>query len=464
MQLIATYESGGTIPYHPRMLLKVVFYACMNNTCSCRKIASSMERDIHYMWLSGSQYPPFSTTNRFRSEHVKDCVNHLFVQVVELLAETGQVSLDVQYMDATRIESVASKYTFVWRKSTEPNRRKLEEKIRNVLQIDEGIAQDHAAETDSGTSPVDSASLMKMTDKINACTRKQEARTKEEKQAVKKQEEQLKGLRNHQQKLQEYGNKLDMMADRNSYSKTDTDATFMRMKEDAMNSGQTKPGYNLQTGTVNQYIANFGLYSNPGDTLTLAPFLCLHRLRFGKLPRKLCADTGYGREDNYRLMEETGIEVYVKYIYFHKEQKRSFKNDPFRHENPYYNPKGDYPVCPLGQRMRLTGEKTSTSEHGFESKASRYQAVHCEGCPLNGLCTKAKGNRIVEVNHRLIHYKQEVRQRLLPDQGEGRHRKKRPFEPEAVFGQMKFNMGYKRFRHKRFEKVSDGLCHLCYGL
>jgi transposase len=450
-QLIASYESGGTTPYHPRMLLKVVFHAYMNNTYSCRRIASAMERDIHYMWLSGSQYPSFSTINRFRSEHIKDCVNQLFVQAVEVLVEMGQVRPDVQYIDGTRIESVASKYTFVWRKSTETNKGKLEEKIRSVLsQIDEGIARDHASESDMGTSPIDSASLEKMIDKINECTRQQEARTKEEKQAVKQREKQVKELRKHQQKPQEYENKPDIMGDRNSYSKTDLDATFMRMKEDAMNKGQTKPGYNLQTGTENQYITNFGLYPDPGDTLTLAPFLYL--LRFDKLPKELCADAGYGSEENYFLMEESGIEAYVKYNYFHKEQKRSFKNDPFRQENLYYNPQGDCLVCPMGQRMHLIGEKTAPRVCGMESIISRYQAINCDGCPLKGLCTKAKGYRIIEVNHRLVQYKQKARERLLSEQGVI-HRKKRPIEPEAVFGQMKFNMAYKRFRHKGFEKV-----------
>jgi hypothetical protein len=191
--------------------------------------------------------------------------------VGELPAETGQISLDVQYTDSSGIESAANKYTFVWRKSTETGKRKPEEKIGGVLsQTDEGIAQNRsAAESDSGTLPVDSASPGKMTDKINECTRKQKAGTEEEKQTVKKQEKQLKALRDHQQKLVEYGNKPGIMEDRNSYSGTDTDATFMRMKEDAMNSGQTKPGYSLQIGTENQYMINFGLYPNPGDTLPL---------------------------------------------------------------------------------------------------------------------------------------------------------------------------------------------------
>jgi hypothetical protein len=145
-----------------------------------------------------------------------------------------------------------------------------------------------------------------MNDKINEriSREKTKAETGEEKQAVRKQEKRLRELRTHQQKLMEYETKLDIMCDRNSFSKTDPDGTFMRMKEDAMNNGQTKPGYNLQTGAENQYITNFGLYPNPGDTLTLAPFLSLHMLRFGKLPEVVCTDAGYGSEENYSLMEE----------------------------------------------------------------------------------------------------------------------------------------------------------------
>ncbi len=155
-ELIATYESGGTTPYHPRMLLKVVFYAYMNNLYSCRRIASIMEHHIHYIWLSGSQYPSYSTINRFRSEHVKDCVNRLFVQVVMLLVDIGQVSLDVQYVDGTKMESVANKYTFVWCKTTERNKEKLQAKIQNILSlIEEGIAQDNQPEAVFGQMKFD---------------------------------------------------------------------------------------------------------------------------------------------------------------------------------------------------------------------------------------------------------------------------------------------------------------------
>lgn len=435
------------------MLLKVVFYAYMNNIYSCRKIASMLEHHIHYMWLSGDQRPSFSTVNRFRSEHIKDCVNHLFVQVVQVLVEMGQVSLDVQYVDGTKIESVANKYTFVWRKSTESNKKKLEGKIRNILsQIDEGIAQDKMVEGEPADLPIDSVALGKFIDRINHENNKQSADTKNEKTIVQEKKKQIKELEKHKEKLQEYEQKLDILGDRNSFSKTDHDGTFMRMKEDAMNNGQTKPGYNLQIATERQYITNFGLFSNPGDTLTLAPLLTLNMARFGRLPQTLCADSGYGSQENYHMLQKNNIEAFVKYNYFHKEQKRSFKNDALRQENLYYNQQKDYVVCPMGQHMHYIGEKVSVNDHGFRSTLKRYQAVNCQGCPLRAGCTKAKGNRIIEINHRLVAYKKKAGELLLSEEGI-RHRKKRPIEPEAVFGQMKFNMVYKRFRHRMFEKV-----------
>lgn len=465
-ELISTYESMGTPPYNPRMLLKVVLYAYMNNVYSCRKISSIMEYHIHYMWLSGGQYPSYCTINRFRSKRMKEHVNRLFVQVVMVLVEMGQISLDVQYIDGTKIESVANKYTFVWRKSTETNKKKLEAKIQNILsQIDEGIAQDHQPSDEEAPVPVDSASLQQFIDRLNESNSKIKPETKEEKKELKKKESQARSLQEARQKLLEYEDKLSILGQRNSYSKTDKSATFMRMKEDAMNNGQTKPGYNLQIGTENQYITNFGLYWNPGDTLTLPSFLTLGMARFGKLPRLICADSGYGSEENYEWLEKNNIEAFVKYNYFHKEQRRSFRKDAFRQENLYYNKEEDYFVCPMGQHMRFIGKKTTTNDHGYQSQVRRYRAERCQGCPLKSLCTKAKEDRIIEVNFHLMNYKQKARELLLSEEGI-KHRKRRAIEPEAVFGQMKFDMGYKRFRHKGFAKVQMdfGLFAMAFNL
>jgi transposase len=446
------YKEFGRSLYHPQMMLKVIIYAYMNNVYSCRKIEKLLRRDIHYIWLSGYEKPDFITVNRFRNR-LKHEINRVFTQLVLLLAGKGYVSLDVEYIDGTKIESKANKYTFVWRKSVEKNRTNLLKKISVLLeQIDETIAQDNAAENDSVefTSEVISGLALELKEALSA---QPAAKTKEEKKARRAKETQIKELEKHGEKLSEYDRHLQTLGDRNSYSKTDPSATFMRMKEDAMNNGQTKPGHNLQIGTENQFITDFALFPNPTDTLTLIPFLASFHDRYDRFPGTGVADSGYGSEENYRFMEENEVDAFVKYNWFHKEQKRSFRNSPFLVDNLYYNEKDDYYVCPMGQHMTLADKVQGKTAGGYVTESSCYRAQRCEGCPLRGECFKAKGNRIIEVNHRLKAYRRKARERLTSEEGLA-HRPKRPIEPEAVFGQMKYNMAYRRFRHFGIDKVT----------
>lgn len=227
----------------------------------------------------------------------------------------------------------------------------------------------------------------------------------------------------------------------------------MRMKEDAMNNGQTKPGYNLQTATENQFITDFAFFPNPTDTLTLIPFFHSFRGRYNRLPSTATADSGYSSEENYRFMEENGIEAFVKYNFFHKEQRPRYVPNPFHPESLYYNADEDYYVCPMGQRMIRIGTRRDKTASGYVTQSARYKAQRCEGCPPRGSCFKACGNRIIEVNHRLNEYKRHARERLTSEEGI-RHRERRCIEPEAVFGQMKYNMAYRRFRHTGKDKVT----------
>lgn len=227
----------------------------------------------------------------------------------------------------------------------------------------------------------------------------------------------------------------------------------MHMKEDAMNNGQTKPGYNLQIATENQFITNFALFPNPTDTLTFIPFEEMFFYRYGRFAKTTIADSGYGSEENYRFMDGNGTEAFVKYNYFHKEQKPRYKPNPFHPESLYYNKREDYYVCPMGQHMNRTGTKRGKTGSGYVTESICYQAARCEGCPLRGQCFKAKGNRIMEVNHRLNEYKRQARERLTSEEGI-QHRGKRCIEPEAVFGQIKYNMQYRRFRHFTKDKVT----------
>ena len=368
-------------------------------------------------------------------------------QTVLLLSAKGFISLNVEYIDGTKIESKANKYTFVWRKTVEGNRERLMKKIHVLLgQIDDAIAQEKSSENDEKVEFTPSM-LTEMAGELrNALEQVPEPSTKGEKAAQRKKLRQLKELETHRDKLQEYDNHLDTLQERNSYSKTDKDATFMRMKEDAMRNGQTKPGYNLQLATENQFITDFALFPNPTDTLAMIPFLQSFSSRYGRLAHTVVADSGYGSEENYRFMAENGMEAYVKYNYFHMEQRTRFRPDPFKAENFYYNEGHDYCVCPMGQKMRRIGSRRVKTASGYVSESARYRAVRCEGCPLRCRCFKAKGNKTIELNHRLRKYKQKAKELLCSEEGL-KHRGRRCVEPEAVFGQIKYNMNYKRFRH-----------------
>ena len=448
------YHERGRSPYHPKMMLMVILYSYMNNVYSCRKIEKLLYRDIYYIWLSGYQKPDFATINRFRNR-VKNEIGHIFTLLVLILVEKGFVTLEVEYLDGTKIESKANKYTFVWRKSVERNREKLLEKIRVLLQqINEQMAQDKAADVD--ILELTPQTLCEISKEFKeALGSAPEAKTKEEKAAQRGKNKMFKELERHGEKLAEYNSRLEQMEGRNSISKTDPSATFMRMKEDAMCNGQTKPGYNLQISSENQFITDFALFPNPTDTLTFIPFLGSFPGRYGRFPKRVVADSGYGSEENYRFMDEAGIEGFVKYNRFHLEHRPRYKPDTFHPDSLYYNEEGDYYICPMGQRMSRTGTLQTRTEGGYISQSACYRAIRCKGCPLRCLCYKAKAKanqRTIRVNHRLNAYKRKACELLTSEEGI-KERGRRCIEPEAVFGQMKSNMAYRRFRHMGKDKV-----------
>jgi hypothetical protein len=226
----------------------------------------------------------------------------------------------------------------------------------------------------------------------------------------------------------------------------------MRLKDDHMQNGQLKPAYNTQISTENQFITHVSIHQTPGDTTTLESHLNGFEKTYEKQSKEVVADAGYGSEENYEMLEGKDITAYVKYNYFHKEQKRTVKNNPFLVQNLFYNQEQDFYVCPMGQRMENVGKGTRISSNGYESQITYYQAKRCEGCPLRGQCHKAKGNRRIEVNHRLNALKHQAKELLMSPKGL-EHRSKRPIEVEAVFGQLKSNNKFNRFTFKGLEKV-----------
>lgn len=436
----STYKGGGTSSFAPRMLLKVILYAYLQNVFSGRKMETLLKRDVHFMWLSGMQRPDFNTINNFRRERIADMMDDIFTQVVKMLVNAKLISLDVQYIDGTKIEANANKYTFVWKKSTKTNQSKLDLKVKNVLREAERVLE--MEQKNESESVMTAKEMQERTNAILTQMDEQGISNKKlRKSVVKVKEESV-------PKMKEYEEKLETVGERGSYSKTDKDATFMRMKEDAMNNGQTKPGYNVQIATENQFITNYGLYHLPNDQGTMIPFLKSFEERYGKQTSVVCADSGYGSEMNYEYMESKQIDAYVKYNMFHAEMKRKRKNNPFLVENMFYNKELNFYVCPMGQHLKHIKEEKSKSELGYESTISIYRSSNCRGCPLRCMCYKGKShNRTIEVNHRNNELRAKARGLLTSEEGL-KHRSRRPIEPEAVFGQIKYDNRFKRFNYR----------------
>lgn len=455
-----SYKGGGTSSYHPRMLLKVIIYAYLRNTYSSRKIEQALAENIHFMWLSGQSKPDHNTINDFRGKRLKGKFKDIFTQVVLLLADQGVLSLRELFVDGTKIEANANRYTFVWGKSTKTSKARIKKQLKELWSYVEKVyAAEQMLPNEPDFDAIDPEKVAETIDTINKAL--------EGKAIDKKVKQKLNyAQKNWPQNLKKYQQQEAILKDRNSYSKTDPDATFMRMKDDHMQNGQLKPGYNLQASTNNQFITNYTLAQTTADTITFKDHLQDHIDSYGQKPETLTADAGYGSEENYKDLEEKEITAYVKYNYFHKEQRdKKHKKNPFHPDNLFYNKETDTYYCPMGQAMKKVKSYKTKTKSGFIQEIHRYQAYNCQGCPLRGSCHKSKGNRMIERNHNLIRLKEKARNLLLSEDGIA-HRKRRCWDVEAVFGDIKQNMGFKRFMLRGMEKVTTeiGLIAMAHNL
>lgn len=456
--LLDNYKPGGTSVYHPRMLLKVLIYAYLENIFSTRKIEKALHEQVPMMWLAGYNKPDHNTIARFRSEKLKDCLKVIFGQIVELLAQQGILGIKTIYTDGTKMEANANKYSFVWGKAIKTNRAKMAKQLEELWEYTQQVAKTDLEQEKPDFTEIDRQKVERTVEKIQqALEGKQVARDKKQK---------ITYISKHwPDRLDEYERKEAILGQRNSYSKTDHDATFMRTKDDHMRNGQLKACYNWQVSTSDQFIVNYSIHQSPGDTLTLNPHLTSYYSLYGHYPETICTDSGYGSEENYAFTAEHEIDAFVKYNYFHKEQTKKWQQNWFRGDRLHYNKESDVLICPMGQRMDKIGERVRQTASGFKQTLSRYQAKNCHGCPLRGMCHKAEGNRIVEINHGLRTHKQKARALLLSDQGLS-HRKKRPADVEAVFGMIKQNKGFKRhlLRGKEKVEIELGLLAIAHNL
>lgn len=460
------YKGGGTSAYHPRMLLKVLVYAYTQQTFSSRKIAKALRENIHFMWLSGMSQPDHRTINRFRGVVMKEVVEEVFYGVVEQLLEMGLVDLEKYFVDGTKIEANANRYSFVWRKSTEKYQASLKKKVRKLLdQIDEIEEEENRKYGDKDYPEmgegveIDTDRLKEAVEKINQKLKK-DPQNKKLKKAKQKLE---KDFIPREEKYERY---IETFQGRNSFSKTDEDATFMRMKEDHMRNGQLKPGYNIQMGTEGQFITGFSIHQRPGDTSCLKDHLEQRKRWVGGHPQVLIADAGYGSEENYAYLQEKKITAYVKYNTFHEEQKRRYrKKNPYRQEHFRYLPEEDHYLCPEGKKLTYQFAKTVTSSNGYQSQRRVYECEDCADCPVKEACTRSKYNRRLYIGEDLMAMRKTASKLLKSPEGV-KLRSQRPIEVESVYGRLKHNWGVRRFllRGKEKVKVEWGLLCMAHNM
>lgn len=462
--LLDAYKGGGRPPFHPKMMLKIIIYAYTQKVYSSRKIAKQLKENIYFMWISQSQTPDFRTINRFRSEKMKEIIYNVFFSIVDLLKDHGLVKLEDYFLDGTKVEANANKYTFVWRKSMERYDQALDEKYQTIIQgIEQTTKKDEEIEAAGFQeklqgNPVTSEEIRNAIKTFEKRLEK-EPKNKEVKKAKRLLEKDL------LPRKQKYEKQKEILKERNSYSKTDHDASFMRMKDDHMKNGQLKPGYNVQMGTENQFITGFSVHQRAGDPGCLQPHIELLERFKRPLPKRLTADSIYGSEENYSICEEKQMEAYVKYTTLDKEQTKKFKNQVGRVENLTYDEDLDEWICANNKRLVFQYETKKKTGNGYISTKRAYRCTECHGCPFLDHCAKGKETKTIIVSMKNQEQRKEVRERLETEEGDKLYRR-RKIEVEPVFGHIKYNRGFNRFTLKGLSKTTLewGLLSIAHNL
>lgn len=465
--LMESYIGGGASSYHPKMLLKTLIYGYVTKTYSSRRIAQSLRENINFMWLSGNNRPDFRTINNFRSSRLKEYIDSVFGSTLELLIEAKLIKLEDYFQDGSTIEADANKHSYVWKKTVKRNKLKVEthikELIKKIDQINEEEENQYGSrdlEEMGEESTISSEKIKKKVEEIN-----QKIKSISEKKKVKQQETIVKKLtKEYIPKLEKYEEHQKNLGDRNNYSKTDVDATFMRLKSNGYGNRELKPGYNIQIGTEGQYIVNFSVHQNSTDTANMIPHLEKLKERFKpftknskrKLPLNIIADAGYGSEENYQYLESEKINGYVKYNTFDIERMKKNRENKFRVENLRYDKQKDEYICPAGKSLKHLDTVKVTSRTGYVSSRTMYLSEGCDGCELRSLCHKSQSDRRIQVSHKLNTYRTKARELLETDIGKI-YRKRRSIEVETVFGDIKRNRGFRRFSLRGIKKVNTEL-------
>ena len=452
-ELYDTYDRIRKNQATPKQLFKIIVYANMNRLYSSRDIEKACRQNINYMYLlEGKPAPDHATLARFHSLHFSQCSKKIMAETTWLLRRLGEVGSETVFIDGTKIEANANRYTFVWKKAVTKNLAKMMEKVTSFVAECEAMY---------GLQVV-------YHDKISLRTlkrlRKALYRIKTEEGIVfvhgsgKRRsplQRSIEQLEEYADRLKGYIQKLHTCGERNSYSKTDHDATFMRLKEDAMLNGQLKPAYNLQHAVDSEYIVWADISAHPTDTLTLKPFLQDMERNLLYKYREVVADAGYESEENYLFIEENGQISYIKPANYEISKTRKYRTDIGRHENMTYDADRDVYTCKNGKELNVVGTKTSKSASGYRSTATVYRCDDCKGCPYKEKCIKGNNCKTPMEERCKVLYVSKIKEekrkedleRILSDRGI-QLRANRSIQVEGSFAAVKEDMSFRQYLYR----------------
>lgn len=446
--LYSTYERINSVS--PRTLLKIVLYSYMNGDYSSRSMELNCKRDINFMFLlEGAPAPDHATFARFRSIHFAPCAKRILAEMSNALFDLGEISGETIFIDGTKIEAAANKYTFVWKKAVTKNQAKLLIKLADFLSECEQLYDLKIVHGDT----IKMKHVKKLRKKLHALKRSENVvfvhGIGKRKTPLQKS---IETLEDYLSRLKKYNQQIHTCGGRNSYSKTDRDATFMRMKEDAMGNGQLKPAYNLQHGVDSEYVTWLTIGPQPTDTTTLIPFLkdMEEHLKFKY--KNITTDAGYESEENYAFLEENGQLSYIKPANYEISKTRRYRNDIGRIENMEYDAESDAYICRNAKRLTPDHVRHSKSKTGYVSEKTIYKCEDCSGCPYKAECIKGNNcktpleerTKTLQAAKTFLKYRQEDLERILSDEGIV-FRMNRSIQAEGSFGDLKQDMQFRRY-------------------
>lgn len=461
LEITNKYEFGRPREYNLGAMLKLVLFAYTRGIFSSRKIELFAKENKPAGWLTAGMVPSYRTICRFRiSDELFSLVDQGLVNLTSFLKKEGMID-DVSYIDGTKILADANKYSFVWKKNTikydQMNREQLVSllgELRAAQLIDQvPDGSDITPESLDVVIAMIEDRLLLLEDQIKADPKRSPNPDKQERRNLKSKKRKIS---ERHDKMIEHGIQKETFGNRNSFSKTDTDATFMRVKEDPMLNGQLKPAYNLQIATSNQFITGYQLFQNPTDTRTLIPFI-EHLEDRGTLGNTIVADAGYGSESNYKYCEDEldGKTLIAPYGTMLKENSRKWKSDDKKVMNWDYKDEDDYYTDPNGVRFNFHRYSQRTDKYGFKRDFKVYKAEkYTLDQQLNpNALTKSGYVKMIYVNPSWEYYKSKQRD-LLSSPETGKIYGQRKIDVEPIFGKMKACLHFNRFSLRGSDKVN----------